>query len=450
MIPDLIAALRSRWRLELGIVLLALLLVALWIATTPRTYVATASLLFDTPPPSVDEKDSRDDDSALLGTQADIIKSQAVATEVVRNQGLASKPGMAERWRASGGTGDINAWLGRQLLGGVSVQVIKGSQVVYVSYASSDPQFATQMADAFADTFVRERLRLQTAPAKAYARWFEDRTSDVRTRLEQAQARLADFQRRSGIVDSGAFNAEANRLTDLSGMLTSAEASAAEAGAQAGVAGSSATAVQNSPVVQTLRAQVAAKTAAVNELRSIYGPNHPEMQAAQAELDTLNAKLSEAVGRASQTLRAESGAASTKAAALRSKLDSQRGRMLGLTDERSELDILQKDVDSARAAYDAVTQRLGTIRLQSEVPSTNARKLDDARTPLFPVSPNVPLRLLLGLVLGLLLAAGLVIFLELLKPRVRTEAGLTESTGVPVLARVDFHNTSARQLRDAA
>src|SRR4030095_16724930 len=110
MISDLVAALRSRWRLELGIVLFVMLLVALWIATTPRTYVATSSLLFDTPPPSVDDKTRSDDETSLLGTQADIIKSQAVATEVVRAQGLANQPAMAERWRAStGGTGDINA-----------------------------------------------------------------------------------------------------------------------------------------------------------------------------------------------------------------------------------------------------------------------------------------------------------------------------------------------------
>lgn len=451
MIADMIAALRARWRLELAILLAVLVAVAAWAWVTPKSYAASASLLYDIQQPEpVADRQAQVTDDSLLGTQADIIRSEAIAQQVVRSQNLRSVADLVDNWqRSTGGTDSFEVWLGRLLVQNVTVAPVRGSRVLTISYRSPDPYFAAQMANAFAATYIDERLRLQTDPAKTYTQWFEERTADVRETLGKAQEKLAAFQRRTGIVDSRSLDAEGNRLTELSGQLVGAEASASSLRARAGQGASQSIDVQSSAVVQGLRSQIAGKSAQIEQMQTELGPNHPTMIAARAELSQLQSKLSEEIGNATRALQASSGAASSSASSLRGMVGEQRGRMLALAADRSELEGLQRDVDSARAAYDAVTQRLLAVRLQSSVPSTNVRQLDQATPPLFPNSPNIPLRIALGLAFGILLAVGVAALLEYRWPRVRTPQGLESTLGIPILSHVRFSGSSVQKRIEA-
>lgn len=439
MIAELLGALKARWRIELAIFLAVMLIVGIWTWLSPRTYQASSSLLYDIQSPQpVSDRASSNTDDALLGTQADIIRSKAIAAAVVRQEGLATAPEVVANWRrATGGSEEIDSWVGEQISGRLTVVPEKGTRVLKIQYSSPSPDFAAQIANAFAVVYMKERLRLQTDPARTYTRWFEERTSDVRENLVKAQNKLAAFQRESGIVDTGTLNSEAGRLTDLSSQVVGAESAAADVGARASGGGQSQD-VQSNGVVQGLRAQVATKSAQVSQMATVYGPNHPELIAARAELGALQSKLASETGSSTRSLDLASGAASARAANLRAKLEAQRGRMLSQVGARSQLEILTRDVASAQAAYDAVAQRLTAMRLQSEVPSTNVMQLDQARPPLLPSDPNVPLRIILGVLLGGMLAVGVGLLLEWWRPQVRTIKGLNQIAGVPVLALVRF------------
>ena len=86
------------------------------------------------------------------------------------------------------------------------------------------------------------------------------------------------------------------------------------------------------------------------------------------------------------------------------------------------------------------------MRLQSVAPETNVRQLDSATVPLFPAKPNIPLRLLLGSFLGVLLAIGAALAMEMWRPRVRTAQGTAGIAGVPVLAAVNLSKSRAGAL----
>lgn len=451
MLPlsDLLAALKMRWRLELFVLVTVLALVAAWTAMSPKAYVATATLLFDEPtvdPVQGTNTTAQDSVAGLLSTQSDVIESVAVAGSVVRSLQLAT-PDVVARWQAAtGGTGDINAWFGRQLLSGLSIVPDKGSRVLTLQYSSKDPQFAALAANAFAASYLDTRLKLRTDPARTYSRWFQDRTREVRENLQQAQLRLTEFKRKTGIVDNGTSGAEVARLGELSNQLTSAEASAASLNARAGNNAAESPEVQSSGVVQGLRAQIAGKAAQVSQMSTSLGPNHPDLIAAKAELAELRSKLGSEIGTSTRSVHVASNAASGTEAELRQKLNAQRGRILSLSTDNAQLDVLQRDVDTAKAAYDAVAARLQTMRLQSVAPETNVRQLDSATPPLLPSKPNVPLRLLLGAVLGVLLATGAALALEIWRPRVRTASGISNISGVPVLAAVDLSNSRAGTL----
>ncbi|MBB5712165.1 GNVR domain-containing protein [Sphingomonas xinjiangensis] len=446
MLPlsDLAAAIKQRLRIEVAVFVLVLAIVALMTLLSPKVYRSTSSLLFDEKPidPVQDAAGGDRDLSTLLSTQAAVIKSDLVAAKVVQNLNLVT-PDILSQWRAqTGGAGDVNVWFGSRLLNGLEVVPDGASRIVRVSYRSNDGAVAAQLANAFVKAYLDQKLELQTDPAKTYSRWYADRTREVRANLETAQAKLTAFKRRTGIVDTDSTNAETGRLTDLQSAVTSAEVGSADLGSRSANAASRSPDVQNSAVVSGLRASIASKSAQLSEMSVSLGPNHPDRRAAQAELAALNSRLASAIAEQSASINVASSAAESKEAELRRNLEAQKARMLTLAGERAEYDVLRRDVDSARASYDQVTQRLDAMRLSAAAPTAGVRQLDVARASVLPSEPNITLRLLLGLVLATLLAIGVAILLELARPIVRSAATLQEVTGVPVITSVNFTNSS--------
>ncbi len=450
---DMATALRTRWMLIAAVTLATLAAAGLWLAMVERTYVASASLLFDErgPSPALQDNPAQVDDRSLLGTQADIIRSDAVARRVVRAERLAARPDLQARWRAeAGGAGTpaaFETWLVRDALANLEVAPEKDTNVLAVRFRAHDPVLAARMANAFASHFVAMRMQISTDTAKQYASWFQSRTNEVRGNLERAQARVTDFQRTHGMVDGNALALEADRLSALATQLAAAESSAADLRARAGARVSQSPDVQQTAVVETLRQQVAANEAKVAELAATYGDNHPTLVAARTELGSLRDKLRTEVAATSQSVRIASSAAASREGQLQGLVGRQRGRMLAMTGNQSELEALQNDVATAQKAYDNVTQRLNLMRLQSGLPTTNAQQIDRATPPLLPASPNVPLLLLIallgGLVLGMLAATGL----EWRRPLVRTAAGAAEATGVPVIGSFALARSAHRSAR---
>lgn len=446
-LADFAAALKHRIRLELAIFLAVMLVVGLFIVMSPRIYSSTATLLFEAGAvdPVQGGRIGDDNLATLLSTQSDVIKSDLVGARVVNDLGLVT-PDVLVQWRnQTGGVGDINLWYGELILNNLTVVPDRVSRVVQVNYKSQDPKYSAAMANAFVKAYLDQKLEIQTDPAKTYSRWFGDRTREVRMRLEETQGRLTAFKRRTGIVDSNSTDAESSRMAELQSAVTGAEVGTADIGARSSNSISQSSDVQNSGVVSGLRASVAAKAAQVSQLSVALGPNHPDRQAAEAELAEMRAKLNAAVAEQSTSIRVANAAARSKEATLRSTLNSQKSRMLTLAADRAEFDVLTRDVESARQAYDQVTQKLDAMRLSAVAPTSGVRQLDTARPTLLPSQPNIPLLLLMGTALAGLLAVGVGVLIELIRPVVRSANTLQQTTGVPVITTINFGKSSAGQ-----
>jgi uncharacterized protein involved in exopolysaccharide biosynthesis len=438
-LADLIAAIKQRYRLELAIFMVVILGVGIWTAMASRIYISTTTLLFEDPIDPVKGAATGEGDLAtLLSTQSDVIQSDLVASRVVDDLNMIT-PAVLVQWRKeTGGVGDVNLWYGARLLTGLLVVPDRASRVVEVSYKSVDSNYSAAMANAFVKAYLEQKLEIQTNPAKTYSRWFADRTREVRTKLEEAQAKLTAFKRSTGIVDTNSTNAESSRLAELQSAVTGAEVQSADFGSRDTGALVRSLDVQNSGVVAGLRSSIAAKAASLSQVSVTLGRNHPDRMALEAELRELRSKLSGIEAEQTQAVRLASASARSKEAKLRGSLEEQKTRMLRLAGDRAEFEVLNRDVDSARASYDQVTQKLDNMRLSAVAPTTGARQLDVARPSLLPSQPNISLRLLLGTALAVMLAIGVGVVLELIRPVVRSVGTLQHMTGVPVITTINF------------
>jgi uncharacterized protein involved in exopolysaccharide biosynthesis len=430
---DLLWAIRYRWKLIVGIMAAIVLAVVIWTAMTPRIYSATASVLFDDMATDAEPGANPPQASAmanLLGTQADIVRSEAVASQVVRDLALDRRPALTSGFiGVSKGAQLSSADLVSVLMANLVVTPDRNTNVMAIAFNARDPELAALVANGFADAFVKTQLRLRTKPAKLYSDWVQKQTRDVRARFEEAQARLTRFQQARGLMGGQAPDVEVSHLNDLSARLAEAEGYAPD--------------VQLSPAVSTLRGAIATQAAQVQQLSARLGPQHPQMMAAQASLDALNDKLRQAIAQAAQSARAASSAAGMREAEVRGRVASQRQRALAVSNAQDQALVLQRDVDVAKAAYDAVTQRLNGARLKAAVPQTRVSVLDRASPSYYPVSPDVAMRIGLGLLFGLLVGLGLAALAEWLAPRVRTSAGLRQTAGLSTLVNLADYRRSA-------
>src|SRR6202040_76023 len=91
------------------------------------------------------------------------------------------------------------------------------SNVIEVSFSSSDPRFAMQVANAFAKAYVDTMLELRVEPAREAAAWFDEQLKGLRANLEDAQVKLTDNHQRQKIVSADErLDVENSRLATLS------------------------------------------------------------------------------------------------------------------------------------------------------------------------------------------------------------------------------------------
>jgi polysaccharide biosynthesis transport protein len=444
---QLLTILRARFWLVLLLLGTTVAVAATLSLVLPKRYVAAVSLVVDT-------KAADPLTGALLplqmlpgyvATQVDIIESHSVALKVVDRLKLAELPAIGQEFREdTGGAGSIRDWLADRLLLQLDVRPARESSVIDITYSSTDPRVAAEMANAFGDAYVQTSLELKVDPARRQAGWFEDQVSELRKGFEQAQQRLSQYQSDHEIVVSEVdrIDLENARLAELSTQLIGAQTAMYAADTRQTQMGDAVHRdrldelpdILGNPLVQNLKAELVRSEAKLADFNSRYGANHPLYVSAAAERDSLRARLAVELTTARGGIDQAAQIAGRQVRALQDAVEHQKSRVLDLNQQRDTLAVLTRDVESARAAYDAAMQRKAHVRLESEVNQTDIAVLNPAVPPLMPAFPLLKVNVALAVVLGALLGIGAALLAELADRRIRLRTDLPELAGVPLLA----------------
>jgi succinoglycan biosynthesis transport protein ExoP len=443
--------LRARYRVILSALLVTVLLALGFSLVQPKTYKATASVLLNYK--GVDPLTGLTMPGQLMpgymATQIDIISSKNVAGRVVDALHLAASPAVVQQFQeANEGRGNVRDWLADLLLKKLDIVPSRESSVVEISFKGADPAFAAAVANAFADEYQKITVQLKTDPAKKASTYFNEQTKQLRDNLEAAQARLSKYQQEKGIVslDNNRYDMELSRLNDLSSQLVAAQGMAMEASSRQRMAGRGGASpdVANNAVVQNLRVGLATAEAKLADTSSRYGRNHPQYQAARAEVDKLRGELNATIGTISQSVGNNAEVLRQRAAELAAAVAAQKTRVLELNRARDELGPLLKELETAQRAYDAASQRFSQTRIEAQSEQSDVSVLNPAVTPTEPSGPRVLLNTLVAFLLGTVLGVGLALLLELLNRPVRSAADLKEMLGIPVLGTIEWKQARAR------
>jgi polysaccharide biosynthesis transport protein len=334
------------------------------------------------------------------------------------------------------------AQLAYRLQQGLEVKPARESNVITISWTGRSPGEAASVANAFAQSYVETSVELRTDPARKYADWFDGQVKESRDRLEKAQARLSDFQQKSGILsadEKGDF--EQTRLKDLSAQLMALENRGRGGG------GENSASVVESPHVNNMRTEMAKLEAKVQEASATMGSAHPKMQQLQAELGAMRSRVNTESSRVGSAATMSAAAVQARQREIQRAIADQKARILSMTKQRGELSVLQRELDTAQKAYETVSASAAQSRLQSLTTQSNVMRLASAVEPLNPTGPSPVMALLIAIVAGTMLAIATVLLLELANRRVRSIEDLSMVTQLPILAAVPAAASAFKPLR---
>ena len=309
------------WRLALkyryvilGSFLIALTIgVALTLLMTP-IYTARATLQIDRESArifnaeEVSPSESLVEGEEFFQTQYGLLRSRSLAERVIESQGLANSDAALETLGVKlpeiNGTASEVAGRRRRaaiaaLQENLRIAPVRGSRLVAVGYDNPNPTVAAQIANAFAENFIQANLD-RKFESSAYARQFlEERISQTKTRLEEAERQLVAYAANQQIINisepgeaSGGAGANqsltSNNLVSLNNALSKAreERMAAEQRwrSASGSALMTLPEVIENPSIQRLSEQRALLDAEYQQKLSVFQPDYPEMVRLRAQI----------------------------------------------------------------------------------------------------------------------------------------------------------------------
>ena len=439
-----LGARRKAFLMALAAVIITAIAVALIV---PKKYVASASLMVD----ARDEQTMRPDRmsarerSSYIQTQVDLLRSPRVAAQVSRDLKLAQRPGVREDWeKETGGVGQIDDWIGAQLIEALTIDTTV-SNVMVVNFGAPSAKFAAEVANGFAKAYLDTVLALRTEPSRDAAVWFDEQLKTLRTQVVQAQTKLNSYQKAKGILAEDRLDVEQTRLAELSTQLLAARNATYEADTrhkqakeilESGTGIDSLPEVLAAPHINVLKGDLGRVEARIEQENAVLGPNHPQVQRSAAEAQALRDKLQVEAKKVIAGLGNAVSTGKKRERELEQALEAQNQRILALKDFRIDMAGMTRDIENSQRAYDTVLTRYVNNTIDSRAKTTNVAMLSPAIEPLKPKHPKVGLIAGLSVVLGTLIAGGLVYVLETLDRRVRSRNDLESRLAVPSLGRL--------------
>jgi capsular exopolysaccharide synthesis family protein len=393
-------------------------------------------------------------DAEFYQTQYALLKSRSLSELVVRDLKLADNylflakfdEGEVDRVRAL--PREFRSEMATKIVNeNTVVTPIRLSSIINVTYKSPSPQLAADIGNAIAENFVESNLR-RRYDAAAYAREFlQNRLNQVRVKLEESERKAVQYAQQQGLIKvrtgEGQSASEqsivANDLTSLSQQLALARAQRAQAEAQfrSGTSGNIAAQSLSNQTVNDLHRQRAELLGQLSKLESDFGPEYPTVVALRSQIAELERQIGREQGRVSSSVTQDLGGRYRQALgterALQARVDSLKSELLGEQGRSIQFNIIQRDVDTNRALYDALLQRFKEVGVAGGIGTNNISIVDRALAPRHPFKPNLPLNIALGLILGLLCGAATAVVLGHLEDSELLPRDVQRKLGVPLL-----------------
>jgi succinoglycan biosynthesis transport protein ExoP len=448
--------------------------------TTTPIYRATTTIQIDMEPAKVQTNPNQpffayDDPEKYYLTQYELLKSRSLAERVAQSEDLADDQSFLHPretrpfWRKAPPAPPPSSYLARaksaagMVQGGLTIDPIRASRLVKISYQSPDPATAARIANATAASFISWNLERRYQASAEARKFLEDRLNQTRAALESSQKRGEAYAQANRLITVNGTSSpdpskpsvdtgESIDAADLSAMdtaLSSATAMRIQAEqhwrASQAAPDAALPEILADPSYQAVRAQRDSAQADYQQNLRLYRPGFPAMIDAKAKIDALDKQLAAIATSIRAGLQTQYQVALRNEQQLQGEVAKRKSGLLASQAKRVDQGFINTDISTSQTLYDSMLASYKQIGISDAIQDNNISFVDKAQTPHAPVEPQ-PLHNLavfgtIGLGLGILLA----FLLEQFDLSIKVPEDVERELGVPVLATIPVltANTSA-------
>jgi succinoglycan biosynthesis transport protein ExoP len=431
---QIVLMLAAYWKAAAIIAVSVIVLGGVLIKLLPKSYTATATLKVDSdikdPLAGTQNEllDSRG--GGYIATEIQLMTSSAVLLPVIDQLHLISRKEYIAGFNGVPSAENLRQWVKERLVKDLDIeQGSQGSLLINITATANAPILAADIANAVADTYLREERQRVDNPASERAKRYSEQVAELKDKVSAAAEQLAQFRQRTGIVDpTGAKNPETDALTTMENRLEDARnlRRQAEVKVQSEQAKLETSGARSR--IDGLRSQLAGQQSQMAQLRTTLGPQHPQAMAAtrqQIAAETQNNSVS---------AEADLAAAKELEQKLQQAVEQQRAKVLTTGQVLEEGNKYAMELESAQSVYKRALDGYDQIMFASAGHYTLVDLVSRAEPALKSTKPNkvklFAMNILAALGLGLAVPLCYELFLN---RRVRCRDDLERAFKVPVL-----------------
>jgi capsular exopolysaccharide synthesis family protein len=325
----------------------------------------------------------------------------------------------------------------------LSVNRVRGSQLVDLVYDSADPNFAAKAVNTFADDYVDENLKLKVAALEKSAEWIAGEVARQAALVGQSELALAEYREKQG---AGSLDSNQNivvaRLTALNENATKARTDRIQKESlwkQIQAAGQDVDAISSviaNSSVQSLKSQVASLQQERSRISERYGEKHPDYIKVNASLASAERQLKDEIAKAVLNAKNEYEQAITQERVLQESLNEAKQAASDLGRKGVDYSVLQRNAESNQRVYDQLITREKELRVVANSRTNNVRVVDRATAPGSPYTPDHRRDWIFAIAFGLAFGLGIAFVIDYLDDTVKTPEDITRRLKLRFLGMV--------------
>ncbi|QVV58514.1 polysaccharide biosynthesis tyrosine autokinase [Leclercia sp. Colony189] len=382
-------------------------------------YVSTATVLIKAQPDNVSPFQKVEGyDSTRNGyyeTQNALMQSRVVLEQAIRTLKLDQNPAFNGEGSGSSATPAneqqrVDHAL-KTLQKDLTISNVRTTHLSTVSYESTSPQLAADIANGVAESFINYTLALKQQKTAKAREDNQQKLQELQQQMVQQKSALDSYLAKEGLLT---FRGVDGFETEQMGIITNRLANATERRVAAesvyneirsgGSRGQviSLPSISNHAQIQDLRIALIQANSELSQLEKSYGPQHDKVIQARARISAIQAQTA-------MTLREqEAGIRQTYEAALadeknyQKQLEEQKANFQKLSLKRDGYNDLKLALDKTEEMYKMAYQRTQELALPGSYSDADAEIYDPAVPAAQPAKPNKPLLMLMILLLVML------------------------------------------------
>lgn len=471
------------WLGIIGLAVMISILTALIVWPKTPIYQATASLLMESKQAKIvsieDIYASDNNKNDYLQSQIEILKSRDLTRMVIEKLNLFEHPEYSPKPKTESTSFDWKKWLPFELpksptgstdnpndsnksqtlnpeeqlipafQRNLTIDIVKGTHILKISFESSDPELAMKAANTVGEVYIESGTDSKSKLTRKATEWMTTRLDALKDKLTQSEQKLQDFMEKENLVDlDGIFTLVSKDIESTKTALYEARKTRSQVETLhhqiQGLGDDLHKYVDTIPEIytdgntQALTNKLVELRTHESELSKRYGPLHPKMVSIRSEIESIQRSFEKQVSSLAESIKNRHENAIASEMVLLASLEKSKKEIQELSKKQSKRSELQREVESNKNLYELFFNRLKETKEAGDLESENARFIDRAFKPISPIKPNKKLIIAIAFFASLGLGVALAFLIERLDNSFKDATDLEKRLGVPLLGLVPF------------